>query len=36
MKKFEEPIIEVKKFSIEDVVTTSGKIDDNEGEEDIW
>lgn len=36
MNKFEEPIIEIKKFSVEDVITASGTgpNDPNAGEED--
>lgn len=36
MKFFEEPIIEVVKFSVEDVITASGTgpNDENAGEED--
>lgn len=35
MKKFfEDPIIEIKKFSVEDVITDSGILDENAGEED--
>lgn len=32
MKTFMEPVIEVNKFSVEDVITTSPELDDNETE----
>lgn len=34
MKAFVAPEIEVKKFSVEDVITTSGNLDENETEID--
>lgn len=31
MKYFEEPIVEVKKFAVEDVITESGREEDETG-----
>lgn len=30
MKFFEEPIVEIQKFAVEDVITTSGNLGNNE------
>ena len=37
MKKFyEDPAMELIKFSVEDIITVSGKLDPDEGEEDAF